>query len=238
MKKLISNFLLGASILLVSACSKIDNYDGPNSSFQGRIIDATTHANYLTSGNRVQMKLEQISWSATPTPQYIPSKFDGTFQDTKLFKGTYNITPFGGAFWPVYEPFKMNIQSGSSHDFELTPYITIKNFSHTLTGTTLTLTFDFEAPIPAGLPTIIDAQPYVNTTKLVGAGASIRDYSEVHAFAINKEYTDLTAAQRTVTLTVPDLIPGRTFFVRVGVRLKDSLKNYNISEIVQVYVTK
>ncbi len=238
MKKIVSRVLLGVCILASSACKKIDNYDGPNASFEGRLIDATTHANFLTSQNSVQVKLEQISWSETPTPQEIPSKTDGTFKDTKLFKGHYRITPKGGAFWPIYEPLEMDINNGSSHDFELTPYITIKNFTHELVGTTLTLKFDIDAPIPAGLPTIIDAQPYVNTTKLVGAGASIRDYSEVHAFTMNKEFTDLTAAQKSITLTIPDLIPGRTFFVRVGVRLNDSFKSSNFSEIVQVDIPK
>src|SRR5258708_38988635 len=106
MKKLISNFLLGASILAVSACTKIDNYPGPNASFQGRLIDATTNANFETSGNSIQVQLEQISWSATPTPQFIPSKFDGTFEDTQLFKGTYRIIPRGGAFLSIYNNLK------------------------------------------------------------------------------------------------------------------------------------
>jgi hypothetical protein len=236
MKKLISYFLLGASILAVSACTKTDNYGGPNASFQGRLIDATTHANFETSQNSIQVQLEQISWSATPTPQFIPSKSDGTFEDTKLFKGTYRIIPKGGAFWPVYDSLKMEIKQGSSHDFELTPYIVIKNFTHDLVGTTLTLKFDIDAPVVAGMPTIIDAQPYVNTTKLVGAGASIRDFSDVNAVTINKDFVDLAPADKSITLTVPNLIKGRTFFVRVGVRLNDSFKSSNFSEVIQIDV--
>ncbi|MDB5026160.1 MAG: hypothetical protein JWP78_3915 [Mucilaginibacter sp.] len=236
MKKLISYFLLGASILAVSACTKIDNYGGPNASFQGRLIDATTHANFQTSQNSIQVQLEQISWSAAPAPQFIPSKSDGTFEDTKLFKGTYRIIPKGGAFWPVYDSLKMEIKQGSTHDFELTPYIVIKNFTHDLVGTTLTLKFDIDAPVVAGMPTIIDTQPYVNTTKLVGAGASIRDFSDVNAVTINKDFIDLAPADKSITLTVPNLIKGRTFFVRVGIRLNDSFKSSNFSEVIQIDV--
>jgi hypothetical protein len=236
MKKLISKVLLGVSILATSACTKIDNYSPPDASLSGRLIDATTKANFLTSQNSIQVKLEQISWSETPSPQEIPSKFDGTFKDTKLFKGKYRITPKGGAFWPVYEPVEMDIKTGSTQDFELTPYIVIKNFTHTLAGTTLTLKFDIEAPVVAGLPTIIDAQPYVNTTSLVGAGASIREYSETKAKVINKEFTDLLPAEKSITLTVPDLVKGRKFFARVGVRLNDSFKSSNFSEIIEIDV--
>lgn len=202
------------------------------------MIDATTHNNFETAANSVQIQLEQISWSANPTPQFIPSKFDGTFEDTKLFKGTYRIIPKGGAFWPVYDSLKMAINQGSSHDFELTPYLTIKNFTHELNGTTLTLHFDIDAPIVAGLPTIIDAQPYVNTTKLVGPGASIRDFSDVDAVTINKEFVDMTPVDKSITLTVPNLLPGRIFFVRVGVRLNDSYKSSNLSDIVEITIPK
>jgi hypothetical protein len=43
-------------------------------------------------------------------------------------------------------------------------------------------------------------------------------------------------ADKSITLTVPDLLPGRTFFVRVGVRLADSYNSSNFSEIVRVDV--
>jgi hypothetical protein len=234
MKKLISIILVGIAIMASSACTKTDNYDGPNASFQGNII-STAGGNLPTSSGSTQIKLQQIGWT---TPQTIPSKFDGTFEDTKLFKGNYKVIPTGGAFWPVYDTLTVKIDQGSKHDFTVTPYIVIKNFTSTLTGTTLTLKFDIDAPIVAGMPTIKDAQPYVNTTKLVGTGASIRDFSDVNAVTINKDFIDLSASDKSMTLTVPNLIPGRTFFVRVGVRLSDSFNSSNFSNIVQVDVPK
>ena len=234
MKKLISIILAGMAVLAISACTKTDNYDGPNASFQGNII-STAGGNLPTSSGSTQIKLQQIGWT---TPQTIPSKFDGTFEDTKLFKGGYRVIPTGGAFWPVYDTITVNIAQGTRHDFTVTPYIVIKNFTATLTGTTLNITYDIDAPIVAGLPTIKDTQPYVNTTKLVGTGASIRDFSDVNAVTINKDFIDMSAAEKSRTLTVPNLIPGRTFFVRVGVRLSDSYNSSNFSNIIQIDVPK
>jgi hypothetical protein len=232
MKKIISKILAGVVIMAAAACTKIDNYDGPNASLQGNIL-SSEGGNLQTSGGSTQIWMQQIGWTA---PQTIPSKFDGTYQDTKLFKGGYKIVPSGGAFWPVTDTAVVNISQGTKHDFTVTPYIVIKNFHSTLVGTTLTLTFDIDAPIAAGLPTIKDAQPYVNTTSLVGTGASIRDFSDLNAKAINKNFTDMVAADKSITLTVPNLLPGRTFFVRVGVRLSDSYNSSNFSEIVRVDV--
>ena len=234
MKKLISRILVGVAILASSSCTKIDNYGGPNASFQGNII-SSTGGNLPTSGGSTQIKLQQIGWTA---PQTIPSKFDGTFEDTKLFKGGYRVVPTGGAFWPVYDTITVNIDQGTKHDFTVTPYIVIKNFTATLSGTTLTLTYDIDAPVVAGLPTIKDTQPYVNTTSLVGAGASIQVFSDLNAVNINKDFIDMSAADKSRTLTVPNLIPGRTFFVRVGVRLNDSYNSSNFSNIIQIDVPK
>jgi Domain of unknown function (DUF3823_C)/Protein of unknown function (DUF3823) N-terminal domain len=234
MKKLISRILMGVAILAGSACTKIDNYPGPNASFQGNLI-STAGGNLPTSGGSTQIWMQQIGWTA---PQTIPSKFDGTFEDTQLFSGGYKVIPTGGAFWPVYDTVTVNLAEGTKHDFTVTPYLVIKNFVAVLNGTTLTLTYDIDAPIVAGLPTIKDTQPYVNTTSLVGAGASIQVFSDANAVSINKEFVDMTDADKSMTLTVPNLIPGRTFFVRVGVRLADSYNSSNFSNIVEVDVPK
>jgi hypothetical protein len=232
MKKIFSKVLVGMLMLTAAACTKIDNYDGPDASFEGNIL-SSEGGNLPTSGGSTQIWMQQIGWTS---PQTIPCKFDGTFQDTKLFKSQYKVVPTGGAFWPVTDTTIVDIGSGTKRDFKVTPYIVIKNFTSVLTGTTLTLKFDISAPIAAGLPTIKDAQPYVNTTNLVGAGASIRDFSDLNALAINKQFTDMTTAEKTITLTVPNLLPGRTFFVRAGVRLADSYNSSNFSQIVKVEV--
>jgi hypothetical protein len=234
MKKLISRILMGVAILASSACTKIDNYPGPNASFQGNLI-SSTGGNLLTSGGSSQIWMQQIGWTA---PQTIPSKFDGTFEDTQLFSGSYKVVPTGGAFWPVYDTVTVNLTKGTKHDFTVTPYLVIKNFTATLNGTTLTLTYDIDAPVVAGLPTIKDTQPYVNTTSLVGAGASIQVFSDANGVTINKDFIDMTAADKSRTLTVPNLIPGRTFFVRVGVRLSDSYNSSNFSDIIEIDVPK
>jgi len=236
MKKTISRILLGITLLTSAACTKIDNYEGPNASFEGRLIDAVTGENFQTATGNIQVRLLQVSWSATPAPQEIPSKIDGTFKDSKLFAGTYKVIPVGGAFWPVLDTAQVQIGKDSKHDFELMPYLVINNFTHVLDSNTLKLNFDIDAPIGAGLPTIIEIQPYVNTTKMVGPGASIFDYSDAQKLVVNKEWINMTAADKSIELTIPGLATGRTFYVRVGVRVNDSFKSSNLSQIIEVKV--
>ena len=146
------------------------------------------------------------------------------------------MIPKGGAFWPVADTARLEISKGSKRDFVVTPYLLIKNFTATLSGTTLTLKYRIEAPVATGMPAIIETQPYVNNTALVGTGASIRDFSDVYKKTINKEWLEMADADKSVTIAIPGMLPGRKFFVRAGVRLNDSFKSSNFSEIIEINI--
>ena len=244
MKKTASIFL-GLSLLATMACTKTDNLAGPDSGFQGNLVDATAggKSNVLTETGGMQIKLEELSWSATPTPQYIPSKPDGTFEDSQLFKGHYRVTPYGGAFWPV-DPIELDINGMTSHDFTVTPYAHITGLTWQLDTTTLTMNFKIDPPVKEGLPQIIDVRSYINVDKYVGAGATISQYTDgsldgseqIRCFeSINADWNE-TMAAKTFTLKIRNLKRGRTYYARVGVRFNDSFKSSNLAEIFQVDV--
>lgn len=232
-------FFVGLLALSIVSCTKKDNYSGPNAAFMGNLIDATNgKQNMLTETNGIQVKLEELSWSATPVPQYIPSKPDGTFEDTQLFSGHYRVTPTGGAFWPV-DPIELDIKGNTSHDFTLTPYLRIVNFTHSLSGDTLIMHFKLEAPKTDGLPQLLDIKPFVNTTEFVGSGATITQYTDPEQIPnkidLNSNWSD-AIADSTFEMRVPGLKHGRTFYARAGVRVNDSYKQFNYSEVIKVDV--
>ena len=231
-----STVLLIAGMLIagMQSCVKKDNYGGPDASLEGNLVDAGSKNNIQTATGNVTIRLEQLSWSATPTPQDIPVKMDGTYKNTELFKGHYRVSIKGGAFWAV-PPVEMDIDNGTHYDFNLTPYLYITNFTHQLNGTTLTLHFNMQAPI-AGIPSITEIQPYVNTTEMVGPGASIRDFSDAYKVTVNKEWADMSDTDKSPEFVITNLLPGRTFYVRVGVRFNNDDKSSNLSEIIKIDV--
>ncbi|MBO9204469.1 MULTISPECIES: DUF3823 domain-containing protein [Niastella] len=237
MKLHLSTMLLGAGILLAGvACVKKDNYDAPDASLEGNLVDQQSKSNIQTATGNVTIRLEQLSWSATPAPQDIPVKMDGTFKNSKLFKGHYRVSIKGGAFWAV-PPVELDVDKNTKYDFNLTPYLYLNSFTTKLDSNQLTLRFTMQAPI-AGMPSIAEIQPYVNTTSLVGPGASIRDYSDVYKVAVNKEWGDMSPADRSPEFVIPNLVKGRTFYVRVGVRFNNDDKSSNLSEIIKIEVPK
>lgn len=227
---------LGISLLFfASSCVKMDTYAGPNASLHGNVIEDGSKNNVQTCSGNFTIRLEQLSWDSTPAPQDIPVKYDGSYQNTQLFSGHYRISIHGGAFWPV-APEEMDISSGSTHDFTLTPYVVINNFTALMTdSTTLKMNFDIDAPI-SGIPKILEIQPYVNNTQIVGPGASIYDFSDGYKTSVNKDWNDFTAADKSREIIVSDLIPGRIFYVRVGVKFDNNDKSSNLSQIIKITV--
>lgn len=226
-----------STILTFTACSKKDNYDGPDASLEGKAFVEGTSDLVQTCTSNFSIRLEQLSWSDNPEPFDIPIKIDGTYKNSKLFGGHYRVSIHGGAFWPTASE-EMDISSGSKHDFQLTPYLLINNFTTEMVdSTTMKLKFDLDAPIE-GIPSIIEIQPFFNTTKIVGPGASIFDFSDAKKITVNKEWADFTPEERSREIVVSDLIPGRTFFVRVGVRFNNDDKSYNLSNVLEVSIPK
>ncbi|WP_291909009.1 DUF3823 domain-containing protein [Chitinophaga sp. CB10] len=235
MKRLINGLLVAAMCCMATSCSKKDNYAGPDATFSGNLINSVTGKNLLTETGGFQVQLEELSWSSTPAPYNIPAKPDGSFRDTRIFSGHYRVVPRNGAFWPV-DTVELDIAGNTTKDFTVTPYLEIKNFSWKLNGTTLQMTFNLFAPKAAGLPKVLDVQPFVNNTPFVGSGATIYDvYTGPNILGINASYSD-DMAKTSYTVTVPNLLSGRTFYARVGVRVDDSNKKFNYSEIVRVDV--
>jgi hypothetical protein len=239
MNKIIKGFTLVLILLTGYACSKVDNYASPNAAFQGNIIDSVTGQNLLTETGGAELELKQLSWSSTPDPYYIPAKPDGSFQDTRLFSGNYSVLPTQGAFWPT-DSVVTNIKGASTMNFTVVPYLEITNFTDSLNADSLVMTCQLTAPRTNGLPQILEVWPFVNTTEFVGSGAyitnyTISDYSNpsYNLYPINSNWTPAVGTT-TYRLVVHGLLPGRTYYARLGVRVNDSYKKFNFSPVVAV----
>jgi hypothetical protein len=234
--KIFASLFMGiVAIAGISSCVKPDNYEGPNASLSGRIIQDGADSTVQTCSGNFSVRLEQLSWDSTPTPQDIPVKYDGTYRNAELFSGHYRVSIHGGAFWPI-APEEMDIAQGSMHDFTLMPYLLISNFTAEMTdSTTLKLHFDLDAPV-SGIPKILEIQPYLNTTAIVGPGASIYDFSDLNKVTVNKDWADFSDQDKSRDIVVSNLIPGRIFYVRVGVKFDNDDKSSNLSSIIQITV--
>jgi hypothetical protein len=242
MKK-ITYIVLGMALIGLSSCYKKDNFDGPDSGFSGKIIDSYTGQPLLSSQNDWQLRIWERSWTAsTPINQNIPIKQDGTFNNSKLFKGTYDVSVNTGPFWPI-DTTKGIIfdKGGATKDFTVTPYLQIIDFTTTLVGTNLTMTCRLKAPKRNGLPNVYDVKPYLSLTNFVGESnfINIPEYTGSKILQIRKSwltfYGDVDTSP-VITLGPLSVKPGYTYNVRIGANVDFGNRPYNYSEIKQVIV--
>lgn len=90
----------------LSACDafELDNYEEPGETIEGVVVDAKTGEPVLTDqgSEGIRVRLTELSYgdNVDHNPDFY-CRPDGTFRNTKIFKGDYNIR-IDGPFIPVY----------------------------------------------------------------------------------------------------------------------------------------
>jgi len=236
MKRITYYIAIGLAILTASACSKLDNYAAPDQTVKGIVTDAgtgkpiqtevTTTDGGMTAGTRI--KLVEVSYSPTATPQYLGSKQDGSFINTKLFAATYNMTP-EGAFVPPSTPKTVEVKGGETEvNFSVEPFLRIEwvgeptydaatgkiNAQYTIVRGTANASYQ---------DAINDCVLYLNNTQYVG-NTNFTLFSRPAIPALNV----------TNTIASPVLPKGREIFLRVGARIGSRLYNYSTIKSVTI----
>jgi hypothetical protein len=242
MKK-ITYIVLGMVLLGLSSCYKTDNWSEPDAQASGNIIDSYTGKPLLSSQADWSIRIWERSWKeSVPVNQSIPVKQDGTYNNSKLFAGTYDMLPYGGPFWPT-DTVK-NIVLGKTgkgpQDFTVTPYLQLTDFETSLQGGNLTLKIRLKAPKRVGLPNIVEIKPYLSLTEFVGESnyINIAEYNN-RRIQINKPWlTEVGDIETSNVYTIGPLPvkSGYTYHVRVGANVNDANRKYNYSDIKEVVV--
>jgi len=151
MKSRINKFELIVCLLFsltISSCV-IDNYEGPNASIYGTIIDEKTGelvGTDLLNGSTIRAFEHGFS---NPAAQTWVIMNTGEFRNDMVFAATYDLELINGNFFPItVENFE--IRAGENeYDFSVRPYIRVKNSNITHIGDEIIATFNLEASDPA-----------------------------------------------------------------------------------------
>jgi hypothetical protein len=211
---------------------EVDNYEGPDGTLTGSVIDAVTGNPILTEQpNGYRIRYREISWSETATNQYLWGKPDGTFNHTKLFAGTYEVEAVEGAFVGT-EPQQIEIKSGgvTTINFTVTPYISFSNFSAVKEGvTSVRVTFTITRNVASAA--LQDYRVFASSkTPYVGTNTGGFESD------VSLASTPLTEADlgKPVTITLSNYMAGKTYYIRAGARCANPSNRYNMTEVVTV----
>lgn len=242
MKKMIypiQIFLFSFLILSLLSCEDLDVYDYPKETLTGSIVDKNTGNPIETEQpNGIRVRLEEISWSETPAPLYFWVKPDGTFQNTKVFTGTYIVTPVDGPYFPV-EGVTVDIKGGKTNiDFEVEPFLNLEIVSIDQNGSNFDVNFRISRSSPSFK--ITDARVFISATRFASNGTYLSNKSgQILSPSISfASLDDEQVLAQTHTLSVVGLEGGnRTYYLRVGARTNDNVQkryNYAAEQIITV----
>lgn len=135
MKKILNILALSLLTWGLGAC-EMDNYDAPNATLQGKFINKVTGELLETSQGQGNMKLriKEISFAkgdetVVVTEQNLNIMQDGTFQNTKLFGGTYEMWPYESCCYEseqVMQTVELKGGKTTKIEFEVTPYFEVE----------------------------------------------------------------------------------------------------------------
>jgi hypothetical protein len=268
MKK-ISFYALSIGLLsLASSCSlfDIDNKDEPAETIQGEVVDAETGAPVLTDqgSEGIRVRLLELSWSDNPNPFDFFCMPDGTFQNTKIFRGNYNVR-VDGPFIPILredgngtpiadETQTVDIAGTTKVRFEVQPFLNVEwvgepeiingKIRAKVRVTRGVSPEDFQAKIEpmggynANFLNVTDIQLFVSYSSSVGYRARDERWSS------KIEYTgsDFNALLgQTITIESIGAIPsGRAVFIRAAARINydtpkgSGTRRWNYNEAMQL----
>jgi hypothetical protein len=270
MKK-ISLYIVSFALLSLSSCGlfELDNKDEPSATLQGEVIDAESGAPVLTDqgSEGIRVRLLELSYgeNVQPNPDFF-CKSDGTFQNTKLFGGTYNIR-IDGPFIPLLReddrgtPLADETQTKEISDltkvtFEVQPFLNVEwvGEPQIINGkvraqvrvTRGVSEDDFRAKIePMGgynsnFQDVTDIQLFVSYSSSVGYRARDERWSSKIEYA-GSAFSGLLG--ETITIESVGAIPsGRAVFVRAAARINydtpkgSGTRRWNYNEARQVLV--
>lgn len=251
MKKIFYFLAVSFMVLAGTSCQKFDNYQEPQETLKGTIIDKETKTPFFTEtgNNGVRIKLMEYSWSNNPTPYYFTVKQDGTFNNTKIFKGDYNIEP-EGAFVPLVlrnangemisdASVRMDIKGTVNLNFEVEPFLRVEYIGEPIIdGRKITV----KAKITRGTTNpdyqqaLSDVYLFINGSSPYVGSNNFDDRYDKHLGG--EEVKDILG--ETITLTTEGELPtGRTYYLRVGARINKDIagaKRYNYTDVKAVSI--
>lgn len=250
-KKTILCCLAFVTSFTFTSCSFDDNYEGPNSSFYGRLIDDTTNGTlYSEQPNGFQIRFKEISWGPDAQPQTFQGKYDGSFNWEQLFgytdkkyanspyeAATYEVEPFDGAFDIIGDSKKViEVHPGARVEinFNVVPFISLTE-EHFLDGNKLTVKYTMKRngdhkAIKIQKAGVIASSRTQYLSGGLNTGGYENEYSKFKSAPQLTTYTDGKEFVETITLD-----PGKTYWMRVGAKLTGS-ERWNYTGVIEISV--
>ena len=227
----IYNYLCVLALIIVFTSCDLDNFSGPDGGVHGKFIDA--HTGELVQQDIIRgTRIELTEHGYDPVAkQYLVVKNDGTYANTQLFQNTYTIEPVDGNFIPI-EAEEVDIGANTEMNFEVIPYIRIKNVTIKRDGNIVIASFKIEQNVISNVRKI---GMYVFPEPIVG--------EPVHTLSHEVDLNRVVSDDETFTLELDIVSNGSLFnspknieelYFRVGALIDIGNAKFNYAPTVTI----
>jgi hypothetical protein len=219
--------LLVTGLLSLASCKK-DNYDAPDAGLYGNVFDSETGElvqQDIIGGTQIQF----IEHGYDPYEiQTMVIKNDGTYANSLMFANTYSVQPVRGNFVEVPSQ-DVEVRGQTKLDFQVKPYIRIKDVSITKSGSVITATFKLQ-------------QTVVNNVRKIGlyVHADSRVGEPMRLAATEQDINAVTNPATVYTLQLDVnaysslLKAGKDHYFRVGALIDAGEAKLNYAPVVKI----
>lgn len=261
---------VAAMMLSLTSCDlfELDNYDEPEETIWGEVVDVATGERVLTDqgSEGIRVRLTELSWG--DNVEHNPDFYcmpDGTFQNTKIFKGHYYVR-IDGPFIPLVretpdgvlladECPEVDIKGVTKLKFEVQPFLKVRIVGEpqVSNGQIKAKVVVDRAVSPADFrdkvqPTrgsdysddllnVTDVQLFVSYSSSVGYRARDERWSSAVTYQGNAFESNL--GEEITMLTNGEIPSGRRVYIRAAARINYStaeVYRYNYSEPMEVLI--
>ncbi len=215
------NIFYSLLMLFFVSCS-IDNYELPNATLTGHVIDDVT-GKTVQNGGANSGTIIQIFEGRSKQPILSTSFPDGRFVNKTLFNGDYRVWAVG-PFRMTQDTIPIRVSGNTELEIKVLPNVRLSASIVSVQNGTVTIKVDYEK---------VHANETLNR---MGAVASAYNNPNVTTFSGGKileqdvSSENLTSGTRTFTIT--GLASGKKYYFRAFARSNAAGNLYNYSEVL------
>jgi len=214
-------FYLLLIIISITRCS-IDNYDMPNATLSGRVLDNVTNE-MVQNGGVNSGTIIQLFEGKYKQPILSYSYPDGHFTNEALFAGNYKLFAVG-AFKLVGDTMRITINKDTEVDIKVLPNVRLKATLQSFVGTTATVKVEYSK---------VHSDQVLNQLAVVW---STIDYPNLYTFSGGGQKTETVTSQNLtegeMIFTITGLTAGKKYYFRAAGRTNAPGNYYNYSATV------
>ena len=219
------NILFFLFTLLVLSSCEIDNYDEPNLTVSGRIVDAQTNA-LVESGGSNSGTIVKFYQNNSAQALLFKTMPDGTFTNSRVFAGNYRYVA-EGPFQVITDTPSIVIKANTEIEIKVTPNVRLIASVVSKSGTTAVIKVTYEK-LAVG-----------QALKFLGVAWSTVTNPNKFAFGVDGGYIennvqsqDLSSGEQQFTIT--GLKPNTKYYVRASAQVIAPGNYYNYSTQIEV----